>query len=418
MCNPLHNLQFVPPPDYNAGMAPYCKSNLPRAVRALSVSALIGICSPVHGIRWTDFRQKTATNAWSLAGTTYSADRGLKFAEVGAFAQRADFGGPVTSVVVVTYCSGTRLEEPFTVAAGASPGALVDREPPIAYVYTKYATNVFDFAAGEDVRAVRVRSNAETEVKGNYYLTAVGVGWEGEASQPDPPSAEDAPPVETLLEDAETMWRVSDFTGGTMREDFAWTTNVAKATPWTNGVTIAGFHALKNGVALTRIGKDSGRATSAGLYASRSADPGGPWSLSMLGSSANDIALELRVLNDRIESLDGAHVAFDAYQWTFPESPSRTMSFAWAVTRTPVRPAEAAWRVDGEAGFASLAAPTGKASFAVSSRVSQTRGTPVPGGGVLWLRWLVPRGAACPMLGVGDVRLTLAFRRATAIFVR
>lgn len=382
------------------------------------MSVAIAICLSAHAIRWTDFRDKASTNGWCLTGTTYSADRGLKFAEVGAFAQRADFGGPVTSVVVVTYCSGTRLDEPFTVAAGASPDALVDREPPIAYVYTKYATNVFTFAAGEGVRAVRVRSNAETEVKGNYYLTAVGIGWEGEASQPDPPSAEDAPPTETPLEDVETMWRISDFTGGSMREDFAWTTNVAKATPWTNGVTVAGFHALKNGVALTRIGKDSGRATSAGLYASRSSDSGGPWSLSMLGSSGNDIALELRVLNDRIEPLDGAQVAFDACQWTFPESASRTMSFAWAVTRTPAHPAETAWRVDAEAGFASLAAPTGKASFAVSPRTSAIRGIPVPGGGVLWLRWFVPRGAACPMLGVGDVRLSLAFRGATAIFVR
>ena len=390
-----------------------------RLPRPLAFALALLFCPVAGATRWTDFRQKSATNGWSLAGTSYSSDRGLKFAEAGAFAQRGDYGGAVTSVTVVTYCSGARLDDPFALAAGATAGGLVDREPPIAYVYTRYATNTFAFAEAEDVRVVRVRSTADGEVKGNYYLTALGVAYAGETPEAVPPPGGEAEPGEATPVDADGCWRVSEFADCRRGEDFAWALGVTKTTPWENGVTVPGFHAFRNGVAVTSAGRDSGRATAAGLYASRAADAERPRGLSLLGSGATAVALELRVLNDGREPLAGARVAFDACQWTFPESEARELAFDWAVTRTASRPPDDAWRTEAAAGCASRPGPAAEGeAFAVAPRTVSLSAARVPGCGVLWLRWSLPKKAGSPMLGVADVRVELVYRRGTALFIR
>lgn len=375
-----------------------------------------------EGVRWTDFRQKTATNGWLVAGTSYSSDRGLKFAETGACAQRADWAGAVTSVVVVTYCSGARLDSPFILEAGRTPDGLAACSPPIAYVYTRYVTNTFAFAEANGVHALRLRLNAEGEVKGNYYVTALGVGSVDEApGEVAPPGGgEGSGATEGGADEAAgTLWRVSEFAGGTRDEDFAWVLGVTKATPWENGVTIPGFHAFKNGVAVTSVGRDSGRATVAGLYASRGAEGEWPRTLSLLGSSGAGVSLELGVLNDGREPLGGARVSYDACQWTFPESEPRALSLSWAVTRDAARPAEGAWRTNGAADYPSRPgpAPEGQA-VVVAPQAAYASGVLVPAGGVLWLRWSVPRQAGSPMLGVGRLRVELFKRFGTALILR
>ena len=392
-------------------MSQYSHSRRPRSAAALPLALALLFAPAAEGVRWTDFRQRDATNGWQTAGTSYSSDRGLKFAEPGAFAQRASDGGAITSVTVVTYCSGARLDAPFTLAAGATADALVPREPPIAYVYTRYATNAFTFAEAEGIHVVRILSTAEGEVKGNYYLTAVGEARTGEDPEGGTSSGGEASPG-----DVGGCWRVSEFAGGARCEGFAWATNVTKATPWENGVTVPGFHAFRNGEAVVSVGRDSGRAAVAGLYASCPAD--GPRTLSLLGSSGAEMTLELHVLNDGREALAGAQVEWAACQWTFPESEPRALSFDWAVTRTAERPAEDAWRKEEGAGLASVpAAPDGAAGVAVARAASCDRAG-LPPGGMLWLRWRAPRLAGCPMFGVGNVRVAPVHRRGTVLFVR
>lgn len=383
----------------------------PRVLAGL-LTLLCARGADAAGPRWTDFRLKTAdTNGWTFCGTTRSSDRGLKFTSADAYVQTPLQAGAVTSCLVVTYCSGARVDAPFIVSAGSSPDRLYRRDPPIAYVYTRYLTNEYAFAAGEDVRTVRVRANFSGEAKGNYYVTAIGLAAVGDVDEEPAPDG----PVGEVVEDG---WRVSEFAGVSRTEDFAWTTNVVKATPWENGVTVPGFRAYRGGVAVASIGRDSGRATVAGLYASRTDDPDGPRTLSLLGSSGSDVALELQVLNDREAPLGGAQVAFDACQWTFPEAESRTLAFAWAATTNAVRPAADAWREDAAAAFASVPDPPAGASVFASRRFSASGPVAVPPGGALWLRWRVARLAGSPMLGVGRVKLTLAGPRPLAVILR
>ncbi len=393
---------------YNAGMSP----NIPKTKSTGAASAvLVFLCTCgllLEGAVWIDFRQRTeATNGWTFAGTSFNAERGLKFAAPDSAAESPVSLDVLTSLATVTYCSGTRVDRPFVVLAGPDPEHLVVRDPPIAYVYTRYATNTFAFAESEGVRVVRIRSNVEGEVKGNYYLTAVKLG-DGEA-KPEP----EAPPA---ADGAAGSWRVSAFTGAARREDFAWAAGVTKATPWENGVTVPGFHAFRNGEAVASAGRDSGRATAAGLYASQGGD--GPCTLSLLGSSGAEMALELHVLNDGTEALAGARVEWTACQWTFPGTGTRTLAFDWAVTRTPARPAEDAWRGGDGADFASVDAPPEEAGAVVAARAADCGGPGIPAGGMLWLRWRAPRLPGCPMFGVGRVRVVLVHRRGTALFVR
>ena len=392
---------------YNAGMS----VNIPKPKSTGTASAVLAfLCTCgllLEGAVWIDFRQRTeATNGWTFAQTAYSAERGLKFAASDSAAESPVSLDVLTSLATVTYCSGTRVDRPFVVLAGPDPEHLVVREPPIAYVYTRYATNTFAFAESEGVRVVRIRANVEGEVKGNYYLTAVKLGG-GEAEPEAPPAADETAGA----------WRVSAFAGGVRREDFAWAAGVTKATPWENGVTVPGFHAFRNGVAVVSAGRDSGRATAAGLYASQGGE--GPCTLSLLGSSGAEMALELHVLNDGTEALAGARVEWTACQWTFPGTGTRTLAFDWAVTRTLARPAEDAWRGGDGADFASVdAPPEEEAGPVVAARMADCGRPGIPPGGMLWLRWRAPRLAGCPMFGVGRVRVALVHRRGTALFVR
>lgn len=405
MCIRLHNPQLTGVSGYNAGMPVNISSFRSLGTAALSLACLT--LRPAAGASWIDFRPRTAaTNGWTFSGIAWSSERGLKFTAPDAAAESPLSMDVLTSLVTVTYCSGARVDRPFVVLAGPDPGHLVVRDPPIAYVYTKYATNTFAFAAAEGVRVVRIRCNVEGEVKGNYYLTAAGLG-SGDAPAPDDPPAAD---------EGTGAWRMSEFAGGSRGEDFAWATNVTKATTWENGVTVPGFHAFRNGEAVVSIGRDSGKAVVAGLYASCPGD--GRRTLSLLGSSGAEVALELHVLNDGCEALAGAEVAWEACQWTFPESEPRALSFEWAVTRTAERPAEGAWREADGTGLESVAAPPAGTAGVVAPRRAPCGHPGVPPGGMLWLRWRAPRLAGSPMFGVGDVRVTPVRRRGTTLFVR
>lgn len=368
----------------------------------------------VRGSVVLDFRSRAAeTNGWTFSGTTYNADRGLKFAQVDAFAESPAHASAVTSVTVVTYCSGARLDEPFRVEVRNAAAAWTTCEPAIGYVYCKYATNTFSFAAADDVRVVRVRSAAMDEVPGNYYLTALvlrGVDDE-ETPDVDPPPGGDDPPgeLDPLTDHARGAWRVSEFEDGVRTETFDWVTNVLKATVWTNGVTVAGFHAYKNGDVIDTIGRDSGRATKAGLYASATSGVWNARSLSLLGSGSAALSLELPLLNDSPtqQAIGCVDVSFTAYQWTFPDKGERTLSAAWAVTRTLARPD--AWRTCGSAALVSSGtAPTNCTYRAVSLSLS-TGKILVPPGGLFWMRWSTEKATGAPMVGVGDVQVRISF---------
>ena len=402
----MHNLPLQVVSAYNAGMT--CNNySLRGTAGRLPVLALLCLLLPVVCGEVFDFRQGAdVPDGWTCVGTAANAERGLKLAETGAYVESPVFAEAVTSLVVVTYCSGGRIDEPFGVLTGSDAGRLFELGR-IPYVYTRFATNTYSFYASEDVHVVRIRGTAEGEVRGNYYLSAVEVVREGEA----PPREEPSGPDVSATDD----WRRSTLVGAGRAEDFAWTTNVVKATPWTNGATVPGFHAFRNGAAVTSVGRDTGRSTAAGLYASRAGDVR---SLSLLGTSGSAVTLELHVLNDGPDRLTGAEVSFDACQWTFPEGDPRTLGFAWAVTPTGARPEEGGWRPDPAASYVSRPAAPEPGAPVVAPRASSSGRIAVPPGGRLWLRWSVERLPASPMLGVGNVRLRLLSHDATVLLLR
>ncbi|MGN0847328.1 MAG: hypothetical protein ACI4RA_08095 [Kiritimatiellia bacterium] len=173
-----------------------------------------------------DFRASPpAADGWSMSGTTLNADRGLKFAEPGAFLTSPLYEGAVTSVTVVTYCSGTRIENPFIVSAGATEASFFDRGPYIGYVGNTYVTNEFVFGADESVHGVKIRLNAAGGVPGNYYVTSVAVKWRGGPLQP---------PREVRAENVETnafviYWRPPD--DADWCRPLVWTNQVVGASP-------------------------------------------------------------------------------------------------------------------------------------------------------------------------------------------
>ena len=221
--------------------------------------------------------------------------------------------------------------------------------------------------------------------------------------------------VDLAKPSATSVWRVSEFVSGEKSEDFGLATNILKETPWSNGTSVAGFHAFMGGQEVTSIRKDSGKSTVAGLYASFANDADGTHSLSLLGTSGKDVSLELRIMNDTPgrKVLCGADAAFRAYQWTFPSNGvGRKLEVAWAVTETAVvRPDESAWSTVEEAAFAAVEEPEEGRAYRSEPRRISTGAITVPSEGMLWLRWRVAREANSPMLGVGNVRVRVDFRR-------
>lgn len=132
-----------------------------------------------------DFRSKTAeTNGWTLTGTSYSSDRGRKLADLGAYIQSPEYAGSITSLTVVTYCSGARIDTPFVVGAGTTDTAIMDCMPGIEYVNIAFVTNVFTFAESAGMHCFRIRLNAQELVNGSYYVTSVDARWVGGPLQP------------------------------------------------------------------------------------------------------------------------------------------------------------------------------------------------------------------------------------------
>ncbi len=224
-------------------------------------------------------------------------------------------------------------------------------------------------------------------------------------------------------------WRTSTFANGVKAADFASVMNLASSSmTWTNGVTVAGFHAYKKGEDVTTIGRDDGNETTAGLYATSKAWADGSLdqSLSLLGSGSNDIALELHILNDHPirKVLCGATIDFTAYQWTFTTNRvgaivEQRLSVDWAVTEdASARPADSAWQEVEEVSFAAEAKPE-DAEYRREELLFDVDGVHVPFGGMLWIRWRVGKMSYSPMLGVGDVRVRIAYKReSTVLFVR
>jgi len=188
-------------------------------------------------------------------------------------------------------------------------------------------------------------------------------------------------------------------------------TTVDKTTPWSNGETIRGFYLFKGKDPVYSIGKDSGKASVAGAYASYTNDVANSHSLSLLGTSGSDVTLELRILNDSPTGkvLCGADVSFLAYQWTFPENGvGKRLMCSWAVTDgASVRPADSAWTVDDAADLMAVTAPPEGQTYRVEARSSSTGRITVPVGGMLWIRWQVANMSGSPMLGIGDVRVRI-----------
>lgn len=158
------------------------------------VVALALVCWDVLA-GWTeiDFREtKPETNDWTLAGTTVSRDRGLKFAELGSFLKSPMYGGAITSITVVTYCSSTRIDFPFVVSVGTAENAFINCGF-IGYAANRYVTNSFSFGEASAIHGMKIRLDAKEEVSGNYYVTSLAVRWTGGPLQP---------PKDVRIEDA------------------------------------------------------------------------------------------------------------------------------------------------------------------------------------------------------------------------
>ena len=193
----------------------------------LLVVALALVCwNVLAGWMEIDFREnRSETNNWTMAGTTVSQKRGLKFAGPGSFLKSPMYGGAITSITVVTFCSSTRIDYPFIVSVGTAENSFRDCDPRIEYALNQYVTNSFSFGEASAIHGMQIRLNASGEVKGYYYVTSVAVRWTGGPLEP---------PTNVQVENVETNAFLLRWTPPDDAEScrpLVWTNRVVGASP-------------------------------------------------------------------------------------------------------------------------------------------------------------------------------------------
>jgi hypothetical protein len=103
--------------------------------------------------------------------------------------------------------------------------------------------------------------------------------------------------------------------GSTYNQDLNSLSASGGSNPWTDGVTLPGWYAQKNGGAPSTYAAGSGTSTSGGLY-SFGASGASDRSLGALASSGTGaVGFGLQVVNNTGSALSGFLLSFDAEQW-------------------------------------------------------------------------------------------------------
>ncbi len=217
-------------------------------------------------------------------------------------------------------------------------------------------------------------------------------------------------------------WRASSFKNNARDEDFGWVTNVTKETDWRNGETIPGFHVYQNESDVAKIKFDSKKTTYSGLFASSTNKTGFAWSVSLRASEENDAVLELRVLNDKDKTIDAVTLCYDVYEWHHQNNAlnASALANALAVAKHALMP-PTVWRdvTDAQISDEVVVVKKDKDAFGYAKNRRTVRlPVTVALGEVFHYRWIAPKLSNAPMLGVGDLTVTLGWQLGFAVILR
>lgn len=301
------------------------------------------------------------------------------------------------------------------VASGFEPGVWVTNEIDFAEGLTTTEHMVTNLALGTYHWKVRSDATGEEGLWSGDKVVEIKETNDGTTNGGDSGGSSDG------IDFTSNAWRISQMADWAEVADFSMVTNVEKATDWSNGLSIPGFYAFKNGVEETQIRANSRKATIGGLYASYTNNYRNvtTYSLSLLGGGSAEMTLVLPICNDNPggKILIGATIGFTAYQWTFKGEGSEERNFfvEWAVTdkeHADSLPGDDEWNVAEDLTFVSVPTLDEKATHRQEDRVLTLSGIEVPPDGMLLIRWRVEKETKGVMFGLGNVGVTdVRFKR-------
>ncbi len=229
-----------------------------------------------------------------------------------------------------------------------------------------------------------------------------------------------------LQKSSRAFWRASSFKKNERREDFGWVTNVTKKTPWMNGETIAGFYACqceKDGdeSEVDEISFDSKIVQTSGLFASFTNKENFVWSVSLRAKGEVDTVLELRLLNDKDKIMNEVTLVYDEYEWPNSHKENEAaLTNAYSIAQNPlILPIDWEAVAGGQISREGVVTKEDLAGYGYSkNRTTVTIPVKVAPGEMFFYRWIAPKMSNAPMLGVGDLTVTLGWQPGFAVILR
>ncbi len=219
------------------------------------------------------------------------------------------------------------------------------------------------------------------------------------------------------LENPSNFWLTSLFKKqnaySVMTEVFGWVTNITKETSWMNGKTIRGFYAFVANDESESIYCGKKGSSTAGLYASHTNTPVTAHTLSLHANKNEDITLELRILNDRQKTMNEITFVYNEYDWMHNniETSSKFLN-SYSVTKNAfILPTN--WQEINverqEDDFLKRENDLSTMGF-FKRQVTVMLPVKVNPGEVFYYRWIAPKMSNAPMLGVGNLTVTLGWK--------
>ncbi len=218
------------------------------------------------------------------------------------------------------------------------------------------------------------------------------------------------------------FWRTSSFRSNRRSEDFGWVTNITHETDWRSGEMIPGFYAYKKDskeLALPTIYYDSRARQTAGLYASyTNKNDTVQWSISLQASGDYAAILELYILNDKQNVIKSITFAYDEYEWPNKNSVRKSLTNAYVVVANALT-SPANWTDVAVTPALDGAVVSDMVTYGYTKRpVSVTIPVKIHPGEVFYYRWIAPEMSNAPMLGVGNLTVTLGWNPGFLIILR
>ncbi len=228
-----------------------------------------------------------------------------------------------------------------------------------------------------------------------------------------------------------SYWKTSGFKQNaqhedTRHEDFGYVTNITKAVEWLNGISIQGFYARKDEKLANKIMRDTRKSKTGGLYSSYTNKNNYCWSLSLLSTGSADTSVELQTLNDTTKTSQEVKFEFDTYQWTFSGKTNAVLSYSYAITKDVLIPPKSSDWIKIETNSPCVTQQTiiEKTDPAQIDEYGYSKERNVvilpinlEPNEMLYFRWTHNKVSNAPMLGIGNLTVSIVWKKKSFVFI-